>query len=133
MISIDHLSVEFSAKPLFSDISYVINDHDRIALVGKNGAGKSTTLKSILNLVHMNEGHVEFFGLDLKKHESKIKQLIGYTGGAVNFYKKKKINTFMINNFYRQDFFASSIAYVLPKPKELQLSPRCREEISLPP
>ena len=38
MISIEHLSVEFSARPLFADISYVINDRDRIALVGKNGA-----------------------------------------------------------------------------------------------
>ena len=42
MISIDNLSVEFSAKPLFTDISYVINNHDRIALVGKNGAGLQT-------------------------------------------------------------------------------------------
>ncbi|MGM9701503.1 MAG: ABC-F family ATP-binding cassette domain-containing protein [Prevotella sp.] len=45
MISVEHLSVEFSAKPLFQDVSFVINDRDRIALVGKNGAGKSTMLK----------------------------------------------------------------------------------------
>lgn len=45
MISIDNLSVEFSAIPLFEDVSFVINDRDRIALVGKNGAGKSTMLK----------------------------------------------------------------------------------------
>ena len=45
MISVEHLSVEFSAKPLFHDVSFVINDRDRIALVGKNGAGKSTMLK----------------------------------------------------------------------------------------
>ncbi len=45
MISIDNLKVEFSAKALFEDASFVINDRDRIALVGKNGAGKSTMLK----------------------------------------------------------------------------------------
>ena len=45
MISIESLSVEFSAKPLFSHVSFVVNDRDRIALVGKNGAGKSTLLK----------------------------------------------------------------------------------------
>ena len=45
MISIENLSVEFSARPLFHDVSFVINDRDRIALVGKNGAGKSTMLK----------------------------------------------------------------------------------------
>lgn len=45
MLSVEHLSVEFSAHPLFSDVSFVINKKDRIALVGKNGAGKSTLLK----------------------------------------------------------------------------------------
>lgn len=45
MISVEHLSVEFSARPLFTDVSFVINKKDRIALVGKNGAGKSTLLK----------------------------------------------------------------------------------------
>ena len=45
MISIENLAVEFSAHPLFHDVSFVINDRDRIALVGKNGAGKSTMLK----------------------------------------------------------------------------------------
>jgi len=45
MISVEGLCVEFSAKPLFTNASFVVNDHDRIALVGKNGAGKSTLLK----------------------------------------------------------------------------------------
>ena len=58
MISIDNLSVEFSAKPLFTGISYVINDHDRIALVGKNGAGKSTMLKIIAGLQQPTSGSV---------------------------------------------------------------------------
>ena len=45
MISVEGLKVEFGVKPLFADASFVINDRDRIALVGKNGAGKSTMLK----------------------------------------------------------------------------------------
>lgn len=45
MVSLNSLGVEFSARPLFSDVSFVINRNDRIALVGKNGAGKSTMLK----------------------------------------------------------------------------------------
>ncbi len=45
MISVEGLKVEFGVKPLFSDVTFVINDHDKIALVGKNGAGKSTLLK----------------------------------------------------------------------------------------
>ena len=58
MVSIDNLSVEFSARPLFNDISYVINDHDRIALVGKNGAGKSTMLKIIAGIQQPTSGTV---------------------------------------------------------------------------
>ena len=58
MISINALSVEFSAKSLFDNISYVINDRDKIALVGKNGAGKSTMLKIIAGLQHPTSGNV---------------------------------------------------------------------------
>ena len=47
MVSIEHLSIEFSARPLFTDVSFVINERDRIALTGKNGAGKSTLMKII--------------------------------------------------------------------------------------
>ena len=58
MVSIDNLFVEFSAKPLFSGVSYVINDRDRIALVGKNGAGKSTMLKIIAGQQQPTDGTV---------------------------------------------------------------------------
>ena len=58
MISIENLSVEFCVKPLFTDVSYVINRHDRIALVGKNGAGKSTMLKIIAGLQQPTRGRV---------------------------------------------------------------------------
>jgi len=58
MISINNLSVEFSARPLFTDVSYVINKTDKIALVGKNGAGKSTMLKIIAGLQNPTSGVV---------------------------------------------------------------------------
>lgn len=58
MVSINNLSVEFSAKCLFDNISYVINPKDRIALVGKNGAGKSTMLKIIAGLQQPTSGSV---------------------------------------------------------------------------
>lgn len=58
MISIQNLSVEFSAKSLFDHINYVINRRDRIALVGKNGAGKSTMLKIIAGIQRPTSGTV---------------------------------------------------------------------------
>ena len=58
MISVEGLCVEFSAKPLFTNASFVVNDRDRIALVGKNGAGKSTLLKILCGLQQPTSGVV---------------------------------------------------------------------------
>ena len=58
MVSVDGLTVEFSGTTLFKDISFVINDKDRIALMGKNGAGKSTMLKILAGVKTPNRGKV---------------------------------------------------------------------------
>ena len=58
MISVEGLKVEFSAKPLFANVNFVVNDKDRIALVGKNGAGKSTMLKILCGLQKPDAGTV---------------------------------------------------------------------------
>jgi len=58
VFSVENLKVEFGARPLFHDVSYVVGDKDRIALVGKNGAGKSTMLKIIAGLQQPSSGTV---------------------------------------------------------------------------
>ena len=58
MISVDNLAVEFSGHTLFSDVSFVINENDKIALMGKNGAGKSTMMKIIAGVQQGTRGHV---------------------------------------------------------------------------
>lgn len=58
MLSIEGLKVEFGVKPLFHNVSFVVNDRDRIALVGKNGAGKSTMLKILCGLQRPTAGVV---------------------------------------------------------------------------
>lgn len=58
MITIENLAVEFSGSTLFSEVSFVINPTDKIALMGKNGAGKSTMMKIIAGEQKANRGHV---------------------------------------------------------------------------
>lgn len=58
MLSVENLKVEFGVKPLFEDVSFVVNDKERVCLVGRNGAGKSTLLKIIAGLQQPTSGVV---------------------------------------------------------------------------
>lgn len=58
MVSVDKLTIRFGSVTLFSDVSFVVNPRDRIALVGKNGAGKSTMLKVFAGIQPASEGNV---------------------------------------------------------------------------
>ncbi|WP_086476297.1 MULTISPECIES: ABC-F family ATP-binding cassette domain-containing protein [Arenibacter] len=60
MISVDAIAVEFSGDTLFSDVSFVINENDKIALMGKNGAGKSTMMKIIAGEQKPTRGNIRF-------------------------------------------------------------------------
>ncbi|MDX1277784.1 ATP-binding cassette subfamily F protein 3 [Oceanihabitans sediminis] len=60
MISVDNLAVEFSGHTLFSDVSFTINENDKIALMGKNGAGKSTMMKIIAGVQKATRGHIRY-------------------------------------------------------------------------
>lgn len=59
--------------------------------LGRNGAGKTTVLKSLLHFVTPDSGEVRFFGQDFSAHEQAIKQKIGFVSGGVRFYPKKKL------------------------------------------
>lgn len=58
MLTIDHISMEFSSKPVLDDITFLINRKERIALVGKNGAGKSTLLRLIAGEYEPTSGRI---------------------------------------------------------------------------
>jgi ATP-binding cassette subfamily F protein 3 len=58
MISVDQLGVDFSGSTLFNDVNFVINPTDKIALMGKNGAGKSTMMKIIAGVQKATRGHI---------------------------------------------------------------------------
>lgn len=96
MDTILHVEGLCKAYPKFKleDVSFRLERGSIMGLIGRNGAGKSTTLKAILNLIHSDAGTIEYFGRKLADHEGEIKQRIGYAGGAVDYYKKKKISAF---------------------------------------
>ena len=90
ILSVSGLRKEYP-KFTLDNISFEIEEGMIMGLIGRNGAGKTTTIKSILNLIHTSGGTIEYFGKNLSTHEAEIKQQIGYAGGAVDYYKKKKI------------------------------------------
>ena len=73
------------------DVSFDVPQGAVVGFIGRNGAGKSTTLKSILGLVHPDGGHVRFFGQDVRQHEREFKEQIGVVLGGIDFYPKKKV------------------------------------------
>ena len=74
-----------------SDVSFDLYAGRITGFIGRNGAGKTTTIKSMLGLVRSDRGEVSYFGLPFAENEDEIKQRIGYSTGAVNYYPKKKI------------------------------------------
>ena len=74
-----------------SDVSFDLSPGQITGFIGRNGAGKTTTIKAMLNLIHPTAGDISYFGLPLCGNEGIIKQRIGYSTGAVNYYPKKKI------------------------------------------
>lgn len=76
---------------VLSDIFFKLNAGRIIGFIGRNGAGKTTTIKSVLGFVHPDSGEICYFGLPFSENEREIKQRIGFSTGAVNYYPKKKI------------------------------------------
>ena len=62
MVSIEHLSIEYSSRPILDDITFLINQRERIALVGKNGAGKTTLLRMLAGVETPTSGRISKMG-----------------------------------------------------------------------
>ena len=108
MISVEGLTVEFNATPLFSDVSYVINKKDRIALVGKNGAGKSTTILMMLGLTDPTSGTVHVCGINSTTYPVEVRKKVGYLPEDVGFYDdmtgpENLLYTARLNNIPEQE------------------------------
>ena len=102
LCSIKNLSKTYPAFEL-SDISFELKPGRITGFIGRNGAGKTTAIKSVLGLVHPDCGEVHFFSLPFSKNERQIKQRIGFSTGSVNYYHKKKIKNIVsvTKSFYQ--------------------------------
>lgn len=84
------------------DVQLSVEKGEILGLIGRNGAGKSTALKSLIRMVRPDAGDVQFFGLPFEGHEAEIKQRIGFLlGGGQNYmHKKLRVITQATKPFY---------------------------------
>ena len=102
VLSVKGLSKHYPNFTL-EDISFDLPQGKIMGLIGKNGAGKSTTLKSILNLVNPDSGTIKMFHKDFRENEESCKQKIGVVLGGIDFYNHKKLKdiTAVTKRFYK--------------------------------
>ena len=101
ILTVENLIKTYPAFRL-GPISFQVEAGSIMGFIGRNGAGKTTTLKSVLNIAHPNSGSIRYFGQELPGNERVIKQRVGFAGGAVDYYPRKKIADIIAvtRNFY---------------------------------
>ena len=77
ILSLENVSYKYAVTPILSHVNFVVNENDKWGIVGLNGAGKSTIMKCITGLYHMNEGKITICGHDLKSDSSNALKNIG--------------------------------------------------------
>lgn len=103
LIEVKGLCKNFESFKL-QDVSFSLEEGFIMGFIGRNGAGKSTTLKSILNLMKNDGGEITLCGLSMPKDEIEIKNQVGYVFGGVDFYPEAKISsiTNVTKSFYHE-------------------------------
>lgn len=114
--------------PEFSldEVSFSLEPGYIMGFIGANGAGKSTTIKLIMNLLHLDGGEIKVFGLDSREDELEIKQRIGFVYDENHFYEELTITemTKVVAPFYRnwdQQLYRSLVEkFELPEKKKIK-------------
>lgn len=101
VLEVQGLTKRYPAFTL-NGVSFAVPEGAVMGFIGRNGAGKSTTLKSILGMVHPDAGEVKVFGMDYAANERAIRRELGVVLGGIDFYPKKKIRviTDVTRRFY---------------------------------
>ena len=92
VLQISDLKKEYPSF-ILNQISFSLEKGEITGFIGRNGAGKSTTLNSLFNFTHPDSGKIEFFGKDFLDNEMEIKQRVGFVSSGINYYPKKKLKT----------------------------------------
>lgn len=102
ILKVNNLSKKYPAFTLH-DINFSLDEGRIMGLIGKNGAGKSTTIKAMLNMVCRDTGEITMFGKDFFSNEESCKQSLGVVLGGVDFYEYQKIKniTAVTKKFYK--------------------------------
>jgi ABC-type multidrug transport system ATPase subunit len=87
LVSVSNLTKKFRTHTAVDNLSFNVNEGDVYGFLGQNGAGKSTTIRMLLTLVEPTNGHIDLFGLDLKKHRKKILSQVGAVIEKPDLYK----------------------------------------------
>lgn len=90
MLKVENLCKTYPSFQL-KNISFEIPAGMIVGFVGQNAAGKTTTLKCIMQSVLPDDGNITAFGIDIAKNETKCKQLISFSSGAFEYYRNKKL------------------------------------------
>lgn len=108
------------------NVTFNIPKGSIMGFVGKNGAGKSTTINSILNIIHKDSGVVKFFGCDMTDDATSIREDIGVVFDTVNFYeeltakKLEKVLSDIYSNWDKNLFFSYLEKFKIPSDKKIK-------------
>ncbi|MBE6939885.1 MAG: ABC transporter ATP-binding protein [Ruminococcaceae bacterium] len=102
VLEIENLCKTYPAFTL-KNVSFSVEQGAIMGFIGRNGAGKSTSLKAMLGMVHPDGGSIRILGKDFQTEERWIKENIGVVLGGIDFYPKQKIKTVtdVTRRFYR--------------------------------
>jgi len=87
-LRVENLTGGYNQIPVLKDLNFTLNDGELVALIGLNGAGKSTTIKEIIGLLQPQQGRIELDGLTITKDPESYRQKIGYVPETPLLYEE---------------------------------------------
>jgi len=88
LIEIRHLTKNYGENRALNDLNLIINDGEIFGLIGHNGAGKSTTIKTLVSIIEPTSGEIYIDGLELTKNRIDCKKMIGYVADTPDLFLK---------------------------------------------